>query len=110
MTELEQLREQKKQYEEAIAIRNAIRRLESNSDFNKVIMELFCTEECARYVQLSVNINLPSENRDWALQMAQSAGLLKEFLTVKITQGNHAENDMLKLDEAIEKEEGSLDE
>lgn len=104
MTELEQLQEQREQYKKAIEIKNAIERLNSNSDFQKIILELFCVTECARYVQSSVNINLPPENRNWALQMAQAGGLLKEFLIVKITQGNHAENNMSKLEEEIEKE------
>lgn len=104
MTELEQLQEQKEQYKKAIEIKNAVERLNNNEDFKKIILDLFCVTECARYVQSSVNINLPAENRDWALQMAQAGGLLKEFLIVKITQGKHAENNMSRLEEEIEKE------
>ncbi|MFR7882258.1 MAG: hypothetical protein ACLU5J_12905 [Christensenellales bacterium] len=50
MSEVTELENQKDQYKELIAIRDAIKRLESNSDFKKIIIDQYCIKECARYI------------------------------------------------------------
>lgn len=77
-------------------------KLSENRTFRKLIIEEFCTNECAKYVQASVNPNLRAEERAHALAMAQSAGFLRQFLSVCVTMGNQAANTIAQAKEQIE--------
>lgn len=102
MTEVEQLEEQKDSFKEAIELRDCALRLHENADFKKLILNKFMLEECARYVQVSADPALKPENRADALAIAQAAGHLKRYLSIVVQMGNHAENSMVRLDEAID--------
>lgn len=65
-------------------------RLEQIPEFRKLILEGYCMEECARYTHMSVNPTVSVEERMFALQMAQSSGLLKQFLSAAVRMGNQA--------------------
>lgn len=61
-----------------------IRKLMGNKLFRDVILNLFCKEDCARYVQESGDPLLSADNRADALAMAQAAGHLRRWLDLGI--------------------------
>jgi hypothetical protein len=118
MSEVEQrisaLERQLKQGEDQMELRAAAQRLYKNRDFRKLIVECFMRDEAARYVQASCDPALDERSRADALAIAQASGHLKRFLSVVITMGNHAEDQVqalnFELDEARGVEEGSEEE
>ena len=99
VTELEQ---QAKDLKEIIDRRDLALKLEKNREFRKLILEDFCTTECARYVQLSADPALSTENRADALALAQAAGHLRRFLSVVVRMGNQAEHELAQVNESLE--------
>ena len=99
VTELEQ---QAKDLKEIIDRRDLALKLEKNREFRKLILEDFCTTECARYVQLSADPALSTENRADALALAQAAGHLRRFLSVVVRMGNQAEHELTQVNESLE--------
>lgn len=79
-------------------------RLNGNADFRRLILEEFCTKECARYAQLSGDLALPEEERAHALGMAQAAGHLRRFLSLKVQFANMADRDIQELNLALDEE------
>lgn len=75
--------------------------LSTNPDFKKLILDGFCTTECARYVQESCDPMLAPHMREDALSLAQASGHLKRFLSLTIQIGNTAANNVQKADEQI---------
>lgn len=65
---------------EAQARAEAVDRLFRNKDFKKIILQDFCTTDCARYVCESADPLLKPEQRADALAMAQASGHLKRYL------------------------------
>lgn len=100
-SEVKDLENQKEQYKKLISYRDMASRLLNNPDFKDLILKYWCTEECARYVQVSSDINIPEENRNQALAMAQATGHFKRFLEVVKSMGDYAESQMESLDQAI---------
>ena len=76
-------------------------RLSNNPDFKKLILNEFCVNECARYAQSSADPALNESQRADCLAIAQAAGHLRRFLSVKIQMGNQADRQMADLDQAI---------
>lgn len=76
-------------------------RLSKNSDFKKLILEEFCVNEAARYVQNSANPALGEQERADSLAIAQASGHLKRWLSVQVQMGAHAENEIGNLEEAL---------
>lgn len=101
MTKVEELEEQKAQCKKLVAYKNMVERLEKNSDFQHLIEEYYCTEQCARYAQQSVNQDLTKEVRESCLQNAQASGLLKDFLVRTKTIGSMAESQLDEIDDLI---------
>lgn len=99
ITQLEQQIEQNKALVER---RDLALKLSENRTFRKLILEEFCTNECAKFVQASVNPNLPADNRAQSLAMAQAAGYLRQFLSVCVVMGNQAANSIGQAQEQIE--------
>lgn len=93
-----ELEKQKKDLEKALEERELALKLYKNPEFKKLILDTFCTKECARYAQESADPALSPEQRADALAMAQAAGHLRRFLSVKVTLGNQAERLMPELD------------
>lgn len=106
MSEIQQtirdLEHHRKLNEDAVERRDALLRLTENKDYKRLIREEFLTNDCARFVQLSVDPSLNAEQRADALAKAQAAGHLKQYLSVIILQGNTAENTIPEIDEALE--------
>lgn len=101
MSSVSELEQQHSDAKELIARRRMAQRLADNRDFKKLILEGFCRDDAARFVQLSEDPALPAENRADALAIAKASGHLKRFLSMQIQMGAVAERQMPELEEAI---------
>ena len=109
MSEVFALEKQLEDSKDAIARRELALKLYKNPEFKKLVLDEFCTTECARYAQLSADPSLGPTERADALAMAQAAGHLRRFLSVVVTMGNQAERLLPDLEteiEAARQEEG----
>ena len=102
MNEVAQLELQQKHARKAIERREAVDRLMKNKDFKELILDGFCRDECARYVQESADPLLEPNQREDALNMAQASGHLRRFLGLIYTMGNQAEGSLVSLEEELE--------
>jgi hypothetical protein len=101
MSEVLNLQKQRDDAKEMIEQAETALRLFNNPDFKKLILNEFCINECARYAQSSADPALNENQRADALAIAQAAGHLRRFLSVKIQMGNQADRQMADLDQAI---------
>ena len=109
MSEVFALEKQLEDSKEAIVRRELALKLYKNPEFKKLVLDEFCTTECARYAQLSADPSLGPTERADALAMAQASGHLRRFLSVVVTMGNQAERLLPDLEteiEAARQEEG----
>ena len=88
--------------DEVIKFGDAIQRLTANADYRRVIEQGFMTEDCARFVQLSVNTNFSEEQRLDALGSAQAAGHLKQYISAHTKMANTADAEKRQAQQAIE--------
>ena len=100
-TEIQNLREYQKDQKTLVDARDAAIRLYSQPDFKRLIVDGFMTQECARYVQESCDPLLKPEQRADALNLAQASGHLKRFMSLCISIGNTAANNIQQADEHI---------
>lgn len=98
VTALEQQREQTKNQVER---RDMALRLYENRDFRALILDGFCRDECARYVQQSANPALDKTARKDSLRFAQAAGAVKAFLSIVCQQGDISARNLADIDEAL---------
>lgn len=111
LTQVEQLENQKEDLKIMSNRRKMALRLAQNVDFRTLVLEGFCRDEAARYVQASADPMLSAEQRTDALNMAQASGHLKRFMSLCIQMGAHAEQTMIDIDEALDEaraEEGAV--
>jgi hypothetical protein len=101
MSEVEALEQQLKDTKTLMERKKLALRLAKNADFRKLVLEGFCRDEAARYVQQSVNPALKEDERADALGMAQASGHLLNFLSMQIQMASVAERDLPNLEEAI---------
>lgn len=101
VTQVEELENQKKDAQKLAERGQMARRLASNRDFRKLILDGFCLEDAARYAQESGDPLLSAEQRADALNMAQASGHLKRYLSFQIRMGVTAERSLVELDEAL---------
>lgn len=97
---------------ELIEHQKMLHRLLNNRDFKKLILDEFCTKECARYAQLSADPDLTEVQRADSIATAQAAGHLRRWIQVKILMGNGAESSLPALEAELEQarfEEMQLD-
>lgn len=99
--ELEQLQQLKVASKKLIDLGEAVDKLMRNREFKKVILEHYCVEECARYVQASCDPNLPEASRADCLALAQASGHLLRFLDVLKLKSAKAYNDLENIDKAV---------
>ncbi len=91
--------------------RHTIERLLNNPDFKTVIMDGFCRDDAARYVQESGDPMLDERQRSDALAMAMASGHLKRFLAITLQLGTPCESNIAEIDQAlIEIQAGNEDE
>jgi alanine racemase len=102
MSEVQQLEQQLKDAKHLLERRAMALRLAENRDFRTLILDGFCKEEAARWVQLSTDPALNAEQRADSLQMAQASGPLKRYLSVQVTMANIAERELPDIEEAID--------
>ena len=98
---VEELEQHIKHLQERVEIRDMALKLETNREFRKVILDEFCTTECARYAQASADPMLSAEQRADALALAQAAVHLRRYLSVILQMGNRANADIVEAQEAI---------
>lgn len=96
------LEDQLKTAKETAELGSIAERLAKNADFRRLILEEFCVKECARYAQVSGDLAIPAEERAHALGMAQAAGHLRRFLSLKVQFANLADRDIAELNQAID--------
>ncbi len=109
MSEVFALEKQLEDSKEAVARRELALKLYKNPEFKKLVLDEFCTTECARYAQLSADPSLGDRERADALALAQAAGHLRRFLSIVVTMGNQADRLIPDLEaeiEAARQEEG----
>lgn len=70
--------------------------------FRKVILDNFCTEECARYVRMSVDLTLSPENRADALAKAQAAGHFLAWLRVQERMASGLDDQIANVEAGLE--------
>ena len=102
MSHVHALEDQLAGTKELIERRKMADRLARNPDFKKLILDVFCMEEAARYVQASGDPALGDREQKDALAMAQASGHLKRFLSVTMQMGYHAEGSLPELEEALD--------
>ncbi len=101
MSDVKDLEKQKSDSIHFIELKAAAIRLYDNADFKKLILDEFCLHECARYAQQSAHPGLNEVQRADALLIAQAPGALKRFLSAVIQKGNHGEQQMSAIEQAI---------
>ena len=87
---------------ELIEHQKMLHRLLNNRDFKKLILDEFCTKECARYAQLSADPDLTETQRADSIATAQAAGHLRRWIQVKNLMGNSAESSLPALEAELE--------
>lgn len=87
---------------QVIAHAEEVRKLVQNPLFRKVILEQFCTRDCARYVQESGDPLLPEANRADALALAQAAGHLRRWLDIAIRLGDTEQGRLIELQSELD--------
>lgn len=115
MSEVADLEHQLEQYKALKQRREMAERLARNRDFRVLILEGFCRDDAARFVQESADPLLNDEQRADCLGMAQASGHLKRYLSMQIQMGINAERCIPDLEAAIaedriqeDAEEGAL--
>lgn len=79
----------------------AAERLASNHDFRLLVLNGFCRDDAARYIQESGDPLLNAEQRQDALNMAQASGHLKRYLQLQYQMGATADRNIADLETAI---------
>ncbi len=86
----------------AIELRDTALKLYENRDFKQVILDGFCTTDCARHAQLSADPSLNAEQRADSLGLAQAAGHVRRYLSAVVQMGNAAENSLPALHDELD--------
>ena len=102
MSNVSDLEQQLKNAKVLVAQRALALKLSKNPDFRKLILEEFMVNEAARYVAVSCDPSLNAVQRADALALAQAGGHLKRWLSVQMQMGYTAENDIPRINEAID--------
>ena len=95
------LEQQKANFQLLIERRELALKLYNNRDFRKLILEHFCLNDAARYVQESADPMLPEQQRADALAMAQASGHLKRYLSLCVLMGADALSKSSELEEML---------
>lgn len=102
MTETEHIQQQIADLQELVERKDLALKLEKSREFKKLILEIFCEKECARFVRNSGDPSISPENRADALAMAQASGHLRRFLSLCVMQGYRAEHEIAQAKQALE--------
>lgn len=99
---ISQLEGQLEEMKRRIARRDEALQLGNNPIFKKLVLEEFCTQECARYAQASSDPSLSAEARADSLAIAQAAGHIRRWFSVIMNMGNQAEQTLDRMEAEIE--------
>ena len=102
MSQIAQLEALKVDRRKDIDLRDQVLRLAQNPDFRAIFDKEFCEVEAGRLVRAAGDPNLPEKERNDCIQMALATGHVKRFLSTKVQMGNHAEQDLITIDEQLE--------
>lgn len=102
MSDVVALEKQLSDAKELISQKDLAIKLSKNQAFRKLILEEFCTADCARYAQESADPGLSPEAQQDALSMAQAAGHLRRWLSIKFQMGAQAESQLQDLEDGID--------
>lgn len=102
MTEVEQLELQKEVNRNLIRQRDLLNKLEQNPEFKELILDNFCTKDCARYIQVSTDTRITPEYRENALNTARASGYLLNYLEMVKLKGDNAEANMESIDAELD--------
>lgn len=80
----------------------AARKLASNREFRKLVLDGFCKDDCARFAAQSADPALDPVQRADALAMAQAGGHLKRFLSATIQMGESAAREVGDIETELE--------
>lgn len=97
-----QLNDHKKELVKIKERSKALERLTLNPDFKLIFMEGFLKEDAARFVQLSIDMEMSQEQRQDALGTAQASGYLKKYLHYIGLMGRQAESQIDQLEQELE--------
>ena len=97
----EQLEQQKAAAYKRVQRAERLDRLMKNRDFQAIIMDDFCKEECVRSVELSGDSRMSDRDRADALAVAQSAGHLRRFFFAVSAMGANARNEIVAIEEHL---------
>lgn len=89
--------------EQRIKIGQAIERLNSNSDFQLVIVKGFLQDDCLRYLDLSGDSNLSEKARQDSLNIAQAGGHFKRYIEAQMTKARDASNRIFEQKDFLDK-------
>lgn len=87
---------------ERVRLARLVDKLMLNREFKELIINGFCTEDCARNAQLSTDTRLSDSDRADALGNAQAPGYLIRYLKFIEIQGRQAERDLGDSEAALE--------
>lgn len=102
MSEVNKLTKQLEEAKESIVRRDEALQLYKNPLFKKLVIDEFCTQECAKYVHLSGDPALRPEEREDSLKIAQAAGHFRRYMSAIIAIGTQNENMLDRLEAEIE--------
>lgn len=102
MTEVEALQKQLDTAHQQVAIRDKILELNKNPLYKELVLEGFIKTDCAFYTHSSGDPLLTEPQRKDALNIAQAAGHFRRYMSIKIQQGNQAEDQIPRIEESIE--------
>lgn len=96
-----ELQDYKKQLEHQIAVKDAIVRLVSNPDFEKVILKAYLQEEALRAISNSIQNTLHQDNVDQSIAKAQATAYLRQWFDLAIKSGQNAENELRDVNDSL---------
>lgn len=85
-----------------LALSDALRRLESNRDFQQVILQGFFVDEAARLVGLTAEPNLPDKARDAVWHNIRAIGELRQYFIAKHNLGEMARKSIGDFEEHLD--------
>lgn len=102
MSEIEQVELSIAEAKKAVEKAKIARRLSTNPDFKKLILDGYFVEEAARLALLSGDPALPEEYRGHVMRDLHGPGALKRYLSTMVQMGDIAEKEIEEHQETLE--------
>lgn len=98
MSEVAQFEQQLSDAKFLVERRDMALKLSGNREFKKLILQEYLVDEAARLIGGSGDPNLNRIQQEDMVQMAKACGHLKRYLSVIVTMGNTAANDIPEIE------------